>query len=109
MSNFSFTPRSLIFIQNILMLLDLGRHFGFESTDYEIIPFSQFENKMAEIRGGRGYEGSVLYFMDKGIKIKYWIIIIKSSHVLFLQIFFVFLKNFFLSWQKSIMILTSIF
>ena len=83
------------------MFLDLGRHFGFESTDYEIIPFSQFENKMAEIRGGRGYEGSVLYFMDKGIKIKYWDyyyqIIPCTFSANFLRIF---KFKFFLSWQK---------
>jgi len=44
--------------------LDLGRVLGLETAQYQVIPASQAEERMGEVRAGHGYEGEVLYFLD---------------------------------------------
>jgi len=44
--------------------LELGKLLGLTPTSYEKIQFEKFEEKELNVRGGRGFEGAVFYFLD---------------------------------------------
>ncbi|XP_076449825.1 uncharacterized protein LOC143286118 [Babylonia areolata] len=46
--------------------IEIARALGLSTVDYSILPVSDVESRMAQIRQGYQYEGEVLYFLDDG-------------------------------------------
>ena len=44
--------------------IDLARHIGMKTVEYEVITANKVDERMIRIRHDYGYEGEVLYFMD---------------------------------------------
>ncbi|XP_078608518.1 uncharacterized protein LOC144880284 [Branchiostoma floridae x Branchiostoma japonicum] len=46
------------------MAIEIARTMGMPTVQYELVPASEVETHMKQIRQGYGYEGEVLYFLD---------------------------------------------
>ncbi|KAL8589951.1 hypothetical protein ACOMHN_024038 [Nucella lapillus] len=46
--------------------IEIARALGLSPVDYSILPVSEVESRMVQIRQGYQYEGEVLYFLDDG-------------------------------------------
>jgi len=45
--------------------IEFAKTLGLETANYETIPATEADKRMNDIRGGYGYEGEVLYFLDE--------------------------------------------
>jgi len=45
--------------------IDFARSVGLDTANYEVVAAKDAETRMVEIRAGYGYEGEVMYFLDK--------------------------------------------
>ena len=45
--------------------LEFAREVGLDTANYDNIAAGEAEERMARVRGGEGYEGEVLYFLDR--------------------------------------------
>ncbi|XP_064611084.1 uncharacterized protein LOC135475207 [Liolophura sinensis] len=44
--------------------IEVARCLGLETVKYEVIPYSDVEDRMSQVRRGYNYEGEVFYFLD---------------------------------------------